>query len=57
MIATYKKNIQLNYINLRNSDSIIEGYQYSMPSDRAFESFLSQQDVLVFRIYHTDNES
>ena len=38
--------------------------QYSMPSDRAFESFLSQnyysvfrqEDVLVFRIYHTDNE-
>ena len=35
-----------------------------MPSDRAFESFLSQnyysvfrqEDVLVFRIYHTDNE-
>ena len=47
MIAMSEKNYQLNYSesytgNLHNSDSIIEGYQYSTPIDSAFESLLSQ---------------
>ena len=40
MIAMSEKNYQLNYSesytgNLHNSDSIIEGYQYSIPIDSA----------------------
>ena len=47
MIAMSEKNYQLNYSesftgNLHHFDSIIEGYQYSMSIDRAFESLLSQ---------------
>ena len=47
MIAMFEKNYQLNYSesytgNLHHCDSIIEGYQYSMSIDRAFESLLSQ---------------
>ena len=38
---------QLNYseryiVNLHHCDSIMDGYQYSMSKDRAFESLLSE---------------
>ena len=51
MIAMFEKNYQLNYTesytgNLHHCDSIIEGYQYSMSIDRAFESLLSQNYTL-----------
>ena len=70
MIAMFEKNYQLNYSesytgNLHHCDSIIEGYQYSMSIDRAFESLLSQNHTsfilttgcIGVSIYHTDNES
>ena len=70
MIAMFEKNYQLNYSesctgNLNHCDSIIEGYQYSMSIDRAFESLLSQNytsfvltiGCIGVRIYHTDNGS
>ena len=70
MIAMSEKNYQLNYSesytgNLHNSDSIIEGYQYSIPIDSAFESLLSQNyssfiltmGCIGVSIYHTDNGS
>ena len=48
---------------LHNSDSIIEGYQYSIPIHSAFESLLSQNyssfilkiGCIGVSIYHTDN--
>ena len=52
--------------NLHHCNSIIEGYQYSMSRDRAFESLLSQKNYPSFiltiecigvSIYHTDNGS
>ena len=51
VIAMFEKNYQLNYSesytgNLHHCDSIIEGYQYSMSIDRAFESLLSQNYTL-----------
>ena len=65
-----ENNYQLNYSesdtgNLHNSDSIIEGYQYSIPIDSAFESLLSQNyssfiltiGCIGVSIYHTDNGS
>ena len=68
MIAMSEKNYQLNhsesYIgNVPNSDSIIEGYQYSIPIDSAFESLLSQNyssfiltiGCIGVSIHHTDN--
>ena len=68
MIAMSEKNYQLNYGesytgNLHNSDSIIEGYQYSIPIQSAFESLLSQNHssfiltigCIGVNIYHTDN--
>ena len=70
MIAMFEKNYQLNYSesytgNLHHFDSIIEGYQYSMSIDRAFESLLSQNytsfiltvGCIGVSIYHTDNGS
>ena len=70
MIAVFEKNYQLNYSesytgNLHHCDSIIEGYQYSMSIDRAFESLLSQNytsfiltiGCIGVSIYHTDNGS
>ena len=70
IIAMSEKNYQLNYSesytgNLLNSDSIIEGYQYSIPIDSAFESLLSQNyssfiltiGCIGVGIYHTDNGS
>ena len=70
MIAMSEKNYQLNYSesytgNLHNSDSIIEGYQYSIPIDSAFESLLSQNyssfiltiGCIGVSIYPTDNGS
>ena len=70
MIAMSEKNYQLNYSesytgNLHHSNSIIEGYQYSMSIDRAFESLLSQNyfsfiltiECICVSIYHTDNGS
>ena len=47
MIAMFEKNYQLNYSesytgNLHHCDSIIEGYQYSMSIDRAFESLVTK---------------
>ena len=72
MIAMSEKNYQVNYSesytgNLHNSDSIIEGYQYSIPIDSAFESLLSQNyssfiltskiGCIGVSIYHTDNGS
>ena len=69
-IAMSEKNYKLNYSesytgNLHNSDSIIEGYQYSIPIDSAFESLLSQNyssfiltiGCIGVSIYHTDNGS
>ena len=66
----FEKNYQLNYSesysgNLHHCDSIIEGYQYSMSIDRAFESLLSQNytsfiltiGCIGVSIYHTDNGS
>ena len=68
VIAMSEKNYQLHYSesytgNLHNSDSIIEGYQYSIPIDSAFESLLSQNyssfiltiGCIGVSIYHTDN--
>ena len=68
--ARSEKNYQLHYSesytgNLHNSDSIIEGYQYSIPIDSAFESLLSQNyssfiltiGCIEVSIYHTDNGS
>ena len=70
MIAMSEKNYQLNYSesytgNLHHSNSIIEGYQYSMSINRAFESLLSQNyfsfiltiECICVSIYHTDNGS
>ena len=70
MIALSEKNYQLNYSesytgNLHHSDSIIEGYQYSMSIDRAFESLLSQSyfsfiltiECICVSIYLTGNGS
>ena len=72
MIAMSEKNYQLNYSesytgNLHNSDSIIGGYQYSIPIDSAFESLLSKnyssfiltikKGCIGVSIYHTDNGS
>ena len=70
MIAMFEKYYQLNYSesytgNLHHCDSIIEGYQYSMFIDRAFESLLSQNytsfiltiGCVGVSIYHTDNGS
>ena len=72
MIAMSEKNYRLNYSerytgNLHNSDSIIEGYPYSIPIDSAFESLLSKNYssfILTIKIgcigvsiYHTDNGS
>ena len=69
MIAMSEKNYQLNYSesytgNLLNSDSIIKGYQYSIPIDGAFESLLSQNyssfiltiGCIGVSIYHTDKQ-
>ena len=55
MIAMFEKNYQLIYSerytgNLRHCDSIIEGCQYSMPIDRAFESLLSQNYSFILTI-------
>ena len=60
MIAMSEKNYLLHHFN-----SIIEGYQYSMSIDRAFESLLSQNYFsfiltivcICVSIYHTDNGS
>ena len=70
VIAMSEKNYQLHYSesytgNLYNRDSIIEGYQYSIPIDSAFESLLSQNyssfiltiGCIGVSIYHTDNGS
>ena len=70
MIAIFEKNYQLNYSesytgNRHHCDSIIEGYQYSMSIDRAFESLLSQNytsfiltiGCIGVSIYRTDNGS
>ena len=70
MFVMSEKNYQLNYSesytgNLHHSDSIIKGYQYSMSTDRAFESLLSQNyfsfiltiECICVSIYHTDNGS
>ena len=70
MISMSEKNYQLNYSesytgNIHNSYSIIEGYQYSIPIDSAFESLLSQNyssfiltiGCIGVSIYHTDNGS
>lgn len=70
MIALSEKNYQLNYSesytgNLHHCDSIIEGYQYSVSIDRAFESLLLQNyssfiltiECIGVSIYHTDNGS
>ena len=70
MIAMFEKNYQLNYSesytgNLHHFDSIIEGYQFRMSIDRAFESLLSQNytsfilpiGCIGVSIYHTDNGS
>ena len=70
MIALSEENYQLNYSesytgNLHHCNSIIEGYQYSMSMDRAFESLLSQNyssfiltiECIGVSIYHTDNGS
>ena len=70
MIAMFENNYQLNYSksytgNLHHCDSIIEGYQYSMSIDRAFESLLSNNytsfiltvGCIGVSIYHTDNGS
>jgi len=51
--------------NLNHCDSIIEGYQYIMSQNRAFESLLSQNyssfiltiECIGVSIYHTDNGS
>ena len=61
---------QLNYSenctgNRHHCDSIIEGYQFIMTKDRAFESLLSQNyssfiltiECIGVSIYHTDNRS
>ena len=45
LIAMSEKNYQLQYGesnrgNLHNSDSVIGGYEYSIPTDSAFESLL-----------------
>ena len=52
-----QKNYQLNYNesytgDLHHCDSIIEGYQYSMSLDRAFESLVSK----LFFIYSENIE-
>ena len=70
MIALSEENYQLIYSesytgNLHHCNSIIEGYQYSMSRDRAFESLLSQNyssfiltiECIGVSIYHTDNGS
>ena len=72
VIVISEKNYQLHYSesytgNLHNSDSnsIIEGYQYSIPIDSAFESLLSQNyssfiltiGCIGVSIYHTGNGS
>ena len=70
MIAMSEKNYLLNYSesytgNLHHFNSIIEGYQYSMSIDRAFESLLSQNYFsfiltivcICVSVYHTDNGS
>ena len=60
----YQLNNSESYTgNLHNSDSIIEGYQYSIRIDSAFESLLSQNyssfiltvGCIGVSIYHTDN--
>ena len=68
MIALSEETYQLIYSesytgNLHHCNSIIEGYQYSMSIDRAFESLLSQNyssfiltiECISVSIYHTDN--
>ena len=67
MIAMSEKNYQLNCSEsyTGNIDSIIEGYQYSIPIDSTFESLLSQNyssftltiGCIGVSIYHTDNGS
>ena len=55
VIVISEKNYQLHYSesytgNLHNSDSnsIIEGYQYSIPIDSAFESLMSQNLFFIY---------
>ena len=53
MISMSEKNYQLNYSesytgNLHNSVSIIEGYQYSIPIDSAFESLLFTKLFFIY---------
>ena len=70
MIAMSEENYQLDYSesytgNLHHCNSIIEGYQYSISIDRAFESLLSQNyssfiltiECISVSIHHTDNGS
>ena len=70
MMVMSEKNYQLHYSdsytgNLHNSDSIIEGYQYSLPTDSAFESLLPQNyssfiltiGCIGVSIYHTQSDN
>ena len=70
MVVMSEKNYQLHCSdsytsNLHNSDSIIEGYQYSLPIDSAIKSLLSQNyssfiltiGCIGVSIFHTDNGS
>ena len=70
MMVMSEKNYQLHYSdsytdNLHNSDSIIEGYQYSLPIDSAFASLLPQNyssfiltiGCIGVSIYHTQSDN
>ena len=70
MVVMSEKNYQLHCSdsytgNLHNSDSIIDGYQYSLPIDSAIESLLSQNyssfiltiGCIGFSTYGIDNLS
>ena len=70
MVVMSEKNYQLHCSdsytgNLHNSDSIIDGYQYSLPIDSAIESLLSQNyssfiltiGCIGVSIYHTQSDN